>query len=192
MANPYDLNGKVIAITGASSGFGHHFAGVLAAAGATVLLGARREEKLAQRVREIEDAGGKALACRLDVLDKSSIEEFIDRAFETFGRLDVLINNAGVEAGAKTYSMIDESEWDFVIDTNLKSAWMTSKYHHRHPHDQRPVPLCGLQRRTDADDRSHGARSGSLQHQSKRPRPGLYSHGRQSYFTGKRTSPGVR
>jgi len=129
MANPYDLNGKVIAITGASSGFGHHFAGVLAAAGATVLLGARREEKLAQRVREIEDAGGKALACRLDVLDKSSIEEFIDRAFETFGRLDVLINNAGVEAGAKTYSMIDESEWDFVIDTNLKSAWMTSKYY---------------------------------------------------------------
>ena len=69
MANPYDLNGKVIAITGASSGFGHHFAGVLAAAGATVVLGARREEKLEERVAEIQASGGTALACRLDVRD---------------------------------------------------------------------------------------------------------------------------
>ena len=129
MANPYDLSGKVIAITGASSGFGHHFAGVLAAAGATVLLGARREEKLAERVADIEAAGGTAVACRLDVLDKSSVESFIDTAFDKFGRLDVLINNAGVEAGAKTYAMIDEDDWDFVIDTNLKSAWMASKYY---------------------------------------------------------------
>ncbi len=129
MANSFDLTGKVIAITGASSGFGHHFAGVLAAAGATVVLGARREEKLAQRVKEIEAAGGTALAQRLDVLDKNSIQGFIDTAFERFGRLDVLINNAGVEAGAKTYTMIDEDDWDFVIDTNLKSAWLASKYY---------------------------------------------------------------
>ena len=129
MANSYDLSGKVIAITGASSGFGHHFAGVLSAAGATVVLGARREDKLAERVEEIEAAGGKAIACRLDVLDKASIEHFIDTAFEQFGRLDVLINNAGVEAGAKAYAMIDEDDWDFVIDTNLKSAWLASKYY---------------------------------------------------------------
>jgi len=129
VADPFNLDGKVIAITGASSGFGHHFAGVLAAAGATVLLGARREEKLAERVSEIEAGGGTALACRLDVRDKDSIAAFIDTAFEKFGRLDVLINNAGVEAGAKTYAMIDEEDWDFVIDTNLKSAWMASKYY---------------------------------------------------------------
>jgi NAD(P)-dependent dehydrogenase (short-subunit alcohol dehydrogenase family) len=129
VANSYDLSGKVIAITGASSGFGHHFAGVLSAAGATVVLGARREDKLAERVEEIEAAGGKAIACRLDVLDRASIAHFIDTAFEQFGRLDVLINNAGVEAGAKTYAMIDEDDWDFVIDTNLKSAWLASKYY---------------------------------------------------------------
>jgi len=129
VADLFDLSGKVIAITGASSGFGYHFAGVLSAAGATVVLGARREEKLAERVRQITDAGGTAMACRLDVRDKASIEAFIDTAFEKFGRLDVLINNAGVEAGAKTYAMIDEDDWDYVIDTNLKSAWLTSKYY---------------------------------------------------------------
>ncbi len=129
MTDIFDLHGKVVAITGASSGFGHHFAGVMAAAGAKVVLGARREEKLAERVAEIEGAGGTALACKLDVRDKTSIEGFIDTAFDAYGRLDVLINNAGVEAGAKTYAMIDEDDWDFVIDTNLKSAWLASKYY---------------------------------------------------------------
>jgi len=124
---PFDLQGKVIAITGASSGFGSHFAGVLAAAGAKVVLGARRVDKLEARVEEIKQAGFEAEACPLDVREKDSISQFINHAFEHYGRLDVLINNAGVEAGAKTYAMIDEDDWDFVIDTNLKSAWLTSK-----------------------------------------------------------------
>ncbi len=126
---PFDMNGKTVAITGASSGFGHHFAGVLAAAGANVVLGARREDKLAERVKEITEAGGSAIAKPLDVRNKESIEAFVDSAWSTFGSLDVLINNAGVEAGAKTYTMIDEDDWDFVLDTNLKSAWMISKYY---------------------------------------------------------------
>jgi NAD(P)-dependent dehydrogenase (short-subunit alcohol dehydrogenase family) len=125
----FDLTGKVVAITGASSGFGHHFAGVLSAAGAKVVLGARRQEMLAERVAEIEQAGGEGLACHLDVLDTASIHAFIDAAFSHYGQLDVLINNAGVEAGAKTYTMIDEDEWDFVLNTNLKSAWVASKYY---------------------------------------------------------------
>ena len=125
----FDLTDKTIAITGASSGFGHHFASVLAAAGATVVLGARREEKLREKVEEITAAGGKALAVALDVTKKASVENFIDSAFEQTGRLDVLINNAGVEAGAKTYTMIDEDDWDYVLDTNLKSAWLASKYY---------------------------------------------------------------
>ena len=129
MSNPFDLNGKVIAITGASSGFGHHFAGMLAEHGATVLLGARREEKLAQRVEQIQASGGKAQAARLDVTDTDSIKAFIDLAFNEYGHLDVVINNAGVEAGAKTYAMIDEDDWDYVLDTNLKSAWVVSKYY---------------------------------------------------------------
>ena len=127
MQNTFNLENKVIAITGASSGFGHHFAGVLAANGATVILGARRREKLNAAVEEIKAAGGNAVAATLDVTDKASIEAFLDVAYTEFGRLDCVINNAGVEAGAKTYHTTDEEDWDFVVDTNLKAAWMVSK-----------------------------------------------------------------
>ena len=81
MSNPFDLTDKVIAITGASSGFGRHFAGVLAEQGATVILGARREEKLAERVTEIREAGGSAFAQALDVREKDSIAAFVDQIF---------------------------------------------------------------------------------------------------------------
>ena len=127
MTEPFDVNGKVIAITGASSGFGHHFAGVLARHGAITILGARRTEKLSERVTEISSNGGSAQAYKLDVTDKASITQFLDQTFAEYGRIDVLINNAGVEAGAKTYQTTEEEDWDYVIDTNLKSAWMVSK-----------------------------------------------------------------
>ena len=110
MQQPFNLSGHVIAITGASSGFGHHFAGVLANAGAKVILGARRTDKLAERVEEITAAGGEAIAASLDVREKDSIAGFLDTAFDTYGRLDCVINNAGVEAGAKTYHTIDEDD----------------------------------------------------------------------------------
>ena len=123
----FSLKGKNIAITGASSGFGHHFAGVLAGAGANVILGARRAEKIADRVSEINQSGGQALGIPLDVTIPDSCAEFLHQSEEAFGTVDVLINNAGVEAGAKTYAMIDEDDWDFVLDTNLKSVWRLSK-----------------------------------------------------------------
>ncbi len=123
----FDLQDQVVAITGASSGFGYHFAGVLAAQGAKVVLGARRLDKLQACVDEITTTGGEAVAVSLDVREKSSIEGFLDAAFDRYGRCDVVINNAGVEAGAKTYHTIDEDDWDFVLDTNLKSAWLVSK-----------------------------------------------------------------
>ena len=123
----FRLDGKTAAITGASSGFGHHFAGVLSEAGANVVLGARRVEKIEARTREIEQAGGSALGLPLDVRDRASIEGFLDAAWDHYGRIDILVNNAGVEAGAKTYTMIDEDDWDYVLDTNLKSAWLASK-----------------------------------------------------------------
>lgn len=123
----FNLEGKHVAITGASSGFGHHFAGVLAAAGAQVSLGARRTEKIQARVDEIDADGGKAFGASLDVTDSGSIDTFFEAAEAAFGPVDVLINNAGIEAGAKTYMMIDEDDWDSVIDTNLKSAWLMSK-----------------------------------------------------------------
>ncbi|MFK7912991.1 MAG: SDR family NAD(P)-dependent oxidoreductase [Pseudomonadales bacterium] len=124
---PFDLHDKHIVITGASSGFGHHFAGVLAGAGASVSLGARRTDKLEQRVTEITNSGGKATAAALDVNEPESCSAFIAAAEQAHGPIDVLINNAGVESGAKTYAMIDEDDWDFVINTNVKSAWRLSK-----------------------------------------------------------------
>jgi NAD(P)-dependent dehydrogenase (short-subunit alcohol dehydrogenase family) len=130
MSSPLDrfrLDGRTVAITGASSGFGHHFAGVLAAAGARVVLGARRAEKIEERVEEIRAAGGDALGVSLDVCDRASLAGFLDAAWATYDGLDVLIQNAGVEAGAKTYMMIDEEDWDRVLDTNLKSVWLGAK-----------------------------------------------------------------
>ncbi len=130
MSSPLDrfrLDGRTVAITGASSGFGHHFAGVLAAAGARVVLGARRVEKIEERVEEIRTAGGEALGLALDVCDSSSLAGFLDSAWAAYGGVDVLIQNAGVEAGAKTYMTIDEEDWDRVLDTNLKSVWLGAK-----------------------------------------------------------------
>lgn len=123
----FSLKGKTVAITGASSGFGHHFAGVLAKSGASLILGARRLDKIQDRVTEINDAGGKALGVSLDVRDPDSCESFLGTAQSEYGSVDVLINNAGVEAGAKTYAMIDEKDWDYVFETNLKSVWRLSK-----------------------------------------------------------------
>ena len=123
----FDLTGKHIAVTGASSGFGHHFAGVLAEAGARVSLGARRMERIEGRVKEIRAQGGEAFGAPLDVSRAASVDGFIEAAEAAFGPIDVLINNAGVEAGAKTYTMIDEADWDRVLDTNLKGVWLASK-----------------------------------------------------------------
>ena len=123
----FSVKGKNIAITGASSGFGHHFSGVLSEAGANILLGARRIDKINQRVSEIEKAGGQAIALTLDVRDPDSCREFLAQGEQALSSIDVLVNNAGVEAGAKTYAMIDEDDWDYVFDTNLKSVWRLSK-----------------------------------------------------------------
>jgi NAD(P)-dependent dehydrogenase (short-subunit alcohol dehydrogenase family) len=125
----FRLDGKHVVITGASSGFGSHFAGVLADAGARVTLGARRVDRIAARVEEIRAAGGSAAGQRLDVRDAASVQAFLLAAEADFGPIDVLINNAGVEAGAKTYVMIDEADWDFVMDTNLKGAWLMAKHY---------------------------------------------------------------
>lgn len=125
----FSMHGKHVAITGASSGFGAHFATLLAAAGARVALGARRVDKISEQVAGINAGGGQALGLALDVRDAQSARAFLQDAATAFGPIDVLINNAGVESGAKTYAMIDEEDWDFVMDTNLKAAWRLSKYY---------------------------------------------------------------
>jgi len=121
----FDLSGKVALVTGASSGFGNHFARVLAEAGAKVVVGARREDKLQTLVAEIKASGGEALAVAMDVTQVDSVAAAFDTAEKTFGTVNVLINNAGV-AAPKMVHKTSEADWDFVVDTNLKGAWIVA------------------------------------------------------------------
>ena len=91
-----DINGKIIVITGASSGLGECTARSLSAKGAVVVLGARRVDRLEKLVQDIEGAGGKAIALATDVTDKAQVEKLLKAAVDAFGRVDVLINNAGL------------------------------------------------------------------------------------------------
>jgi len=122
----FDLSGRVALVTGASSGFGAHFARVLAAAGARVVLGARRLERLSALVDDIGRQGGRATAVAMDVLDGDSVAAAFDAAEKTFGLVDVLVNNAGV-AASRRFINSTEADWDFVVDTNLKAVWRVGR-----------------------------------------------------------------
>lgn len=116
-----DINGLVVVITGASSGIGEDAARTLAARGAKLMLGARREDRLQKLVAEIQQAGGSA-ACRVtDVTDSAQVQALADAAVAEFGRIDVLINNAGLmPLSFLSQGKIDE--WDRMVDVNIKGV----------------------------------------------------------------------
>ncbi|KXV01362.1 oxidoreductase [Gluconobacter potus] len=115
------LQGKIVAITGASSGIGEATARLLARSGAFVVLGARRMDRLSAIVADIEHEGGKALALELDVQRKEQVQAFVDRTVTQFGRLDVFVNNAGVMLLAPLADRkIDQ--WERMIDVNIKGV----------------------------------------------------------------------
>lgn len=116
-----DLANKIILITGASSGIGEATARELAAAGATVVLGARRINRLEKLVDEIEGAGGKARARSLDVTSREDVQAFVDTARAAYGRIDVIINNAGVMPLSPMASL-KVDEWDRMVDVNIKGV----------------------------------------------------------------------
>ena len=121
-----DLTGRAVLITGASSGLGRHFAGVLARAGAKVALAARRVDSL-ERVREdIARDGGEAVAVPMDVTDAASVQAAVADAADGLGGLDILINNAGINV-SKPVLDLDEGEWDRVVDTNLKGCFLVAQ-----------------------------------------------------------------
>ncbi|MFQ5984948.1 MAG: SDR family NAD(P)-dependent oxidoreductase [Alphaproteobacteria bacterium] len=126
-----DLEGKVAFVTGASSGLGRHFALTLSGAGASVALAARRVERLKAVAREIEAAGGRALAVPLDVTDAAAVHRAVEAAAAGLGPLSVLVNNAGV-AVTKPALEHEEEDWDRVVDTNLKGAWLVAREVARH------------------------------------------------------------
>ncbi|RWH72924.1 SDR family oxidoreductase [Mesorhizobium sp.] len=116
-----NVSGKVVLITGASSGIGEEAARVLARAGATVVLGARRTERLRSICDEISAAGSVARACSLDVTDRKDVAAFAQQALSEFGRIDVLVNNAGIFS-LSFLSECDVDTWDRMIDVNIKGV----------------------------------------------------------------------
>ena len=126
MDNRFDLSGKTALITGGSSGFGWHFAKVLADAGANVVMGARRADRLEQLRDEILANGGSSLPVNLDVNNAQSIKDAFDAAESAFGTVTILINNAGISR-AGSLLKLSEQDWDAVMDTNLKAVWSVGR-----------------------------------------------------------------
>jgi len=115
------INGKVIVITGASSGIGEATAIMLAEQGAKLVVGARRKERLEGLVRRIKAAGGEATCLVTDIKLRKDLDKLVDLALETYGHLDVMINNAGISH----LSRIDEvqvDDWEEMIDVNIKGT----------------------------------------------------------------------
>lgn len=112
---------KVVLVTGASSGIGEATARLLAQGGATVLLGARRTDRLDGIVADIRDAGGTAEARPLDVTNREDVEAFVRHAVARFGRVDVIVNNAGIMP-LSPLAALKVEEWDRMIDVNIRGV----------------------------------------------------------------------
>ena len=125
MADLFDVSKEVVLVTGASQGLGRHFARLLAAHRATVVLAARQVDKLESLASEIKSNGGQAIAVRMDVTDSASIVKAMDTAEKALGPVSVLINNAGVVVEKAAVDQT-EADWDKVLDANLKGSFMVA------------------------------------------------------------------
>src|SRR6516225_4993148 len=120
------VSGRVALITGASQGIGRACALALAEGGASVALAARNQEKLAQVVKEIEAKGGQAAAFRVDVGNEDEVKAQVKSALERFGKIDIVVNNAGVTKDTLLMRM-KRTDWDSVIQTNLSGAFFCTQ-----------------------------------------------------------------
>jgi len=116
-----NIAGKIIVITGASSGLGEASARLLSAEGAIVVLGARRVERIQALADELVTKGGRAMARATDVTQRTQVSALIDAAVQTFGRIDVLINNAGLMPQSPL-DRLKVDDWDQMIDVNIKGV----------------------------------------------------------------------
>lgn len=126
MIAPWDLQGKVAIVTGGNGGIGLGMAEGLSAAGATVVIAARNADKSAAAVASILASGGKASAIAVDVIDEADCQAMVAATLKTHGRLDILINNAGINIRKRPedYTL---AEWQQVLQTNLTSAFICSQ-----------------------------------------------------------------
>lgn len=116
-----NIEGKVVVITGASSGLGEETARHLSEKGASVVLGARRSERIESLADEIKETGGKALAVTTDVTKRDQVKQLVDSAVDEFGRVDVMLNNAGLMPLSQIESL-KVDEWNQMIDVNIKGV----------------------------------------------------------------------
>ena len=116
-----NIAGKVVVITGASSGLGEATARLLSEEGATVVLGARRVDRIQALADELNAKGGTALAVRTDVTDRGQVKALVDAAVEAYGRVDVMVNNAGLMPHSPLERLKVE-EWEQMIDVNIKGV----------------------------------------------------------------------
>jgi 2-deoxy-D-gluconate 3-dehydrogenase len=126
MIAPWDLQGKVAIVTGGNGGIGLGMAQGLCAAGATVVIAARNADKSAAAVASIIASGGKASAIVVDVTDEADCQAMVAATLKTHGRLDILINNAGINIRKRPeeYTL---AEWQQILQTNLTSAFICSQ-----------------------------------------------------------------
>jgi len=116
-----NIDGKVIVITGASSGLGEAAARLLGAQGASIVLGARRADRLRALADELTGKGGKAITLATDVTRREQVAALVDAAVQTYGHIDVLINNAGLMPQS-LLERLQVEQWDRMIDVNIKGV----------------------------------------------------------------------
>jgi len=121
MADTDNIAGKVVVITGASSGLGEAAARQLSARGAPVVLGARRFDRLKALADELTRGGGKAIAVATDVTSRSEVQRLVDAAIHNYGRIDVMLNNAGLMPHSPLERLKVE-DWEQMIDVNFKGV----------------------------------------------------------------------
>jgi NAD(P)-dependent dehydrogenase (short-subunit alcohol dehydrogenase family) len=127
----FDFSGQVIVITGAGKGIGRRTALAFAAAGASVVLAGRHADTLEATKAEAEKSGQRALAIPTDIQNVREIEALIERTVATFGRIDVLVNNSGVNRTGPSLEITEET-WDWIIDTNVKGMFFGCQAAARH------------------------------------------------------------
>jgi gluconate 5-dehydrogenase len=126
MGGPFDLTDRVAMVTGASRGLGKHFAGVLAGAGANLVITSRTASSLEPLAVEIAALGRKAACVELDVREHGSIQRAMADALRQFGRVDILVNNAGCNI-RKRATDVTWSDWNEIVDTNLRGAFFMAQ-----------------------------------------------------------------